>query len=223
MRGKSLAADKSKYTKIPFSFLATLAGPIDGDPLVKRAPPSLGYISVTRTTKGFISSLLSISLDIRDEMMLRDIQSTLGFGRIAGPFYNQDGTITVKLIFNRTELQELLFPLFFHHGIFFLTETRRAQFQLALYIFVSDLTKFDLIPKLIPATPWLPLLPTSPKLYLDLPFFLFWIVGFTIAEGSFLFKSNGDACFQLKQRIDLPLFEAFKLVLARRPRAQLVV
>lgn len=33
-----------------------------------------------------------------------------------------------------------------------------------------------------------------------------------MSEGSFLVKSNNDACFQLKQRIHVNLFEAFKLV-----------
>jgi len=43
-------------------------------------------------------------------------------------------------------------------------------------------------------------LPNSPLGYLNLPFFTFWVVGFSISEGSFLIKSNLNACFQLKQR-----------------------
>jgi hypothetical protein len=35
----------------------------------------------------------------------------------------------------------------------------------------------------------------------------FWVVGFSISEGSFLIKSNLDACFQLKQRT-LPATQA---------------
>lgn len=33
-----------------------------------------------------------------------------------------------------------------------------------------------------------------------------------MSDGSFFVKSNNDACFQLKQRIHINLFEAFKLV-----------
>lgn len=33
-----------------------------------------------------------------------------------------------------------------------------------------------------------------------------------MAEGSFFMKSNGDGCFQLKQRIHTNLFESFKLI-----------
>lgn len=33
-----------------------------------------------------------------------------------------------------------------------------------------------------------------------------------MSEGSFFIKSNNDGCFQLKQRVHVMLFEAFKLV-----------
>lgn len=33
-----------------------------------------------------------------------------------------------------------------------------------------------------------------------------------MSEGSFFIKTNNDGCFQLKQRIHITLFEAFKLV-----------
>ena len=33
-----------------------------------------------------------------------------------------------------------------------------------------------------------------------------------MSEGSFFVKNNNDGCFQLKQRIHVMLFEAFKLV-----------
>ncbi|RYE18430.1 MAG: hypothetical protein EOP45_14150 [Sphingobacteriaceae bacterium] len=202
MRGQKPLQDKLQYLKIPFSFLATLAGLIDGD----------GYISITRTIKGNIEVLLSISLDVKDEPMLRYIQATLGFGRIAGPFTNKNGSMTIKLIFSRTDLQQILFPLFIHHGIFFLTDTRRSQFSLAVYIFNTGITKFNMIPNVVPVTSLLPPLPIMAASFLELPFFMYWIVGFTIAEGSFLVKANNDACFQLSQRLHALLFEAIKLV-----------
>lgn len=33
-----------------------------------------------------------------------------------------------------------------------------------------------------------------------------------MSEGSFFVKKNNDSCFQLKQRVHVMLFEAFKLV-----------
>lgn len=150
-------------------------------------------------------------MDIVDQALLLLVRDTLGFGRVTAPTTHK-GSTKVKLIFSRTELQELLFPLFIHHGIFFLTDTRRAQFDLAMFVIANQITQFDMIPSFIPSSPLQPSLPTTPAGYLDLPFFFHWIVGFTNAEGSFLFKVNGDACFQLSQRLHLTLFEAIKLV-----------
>lgn len=33
-----------------------------------------------------------------------------------------------------------------------------------------------------------------------------------MSQGSFFFKNNNDACFQLKQRVHINLFEAFKII-----------
>ena len=55
-------------------------------------------------------------------------------------------------------------------------------------------------------------LPKTAIEYISLDFFKNWLVGFTNAEGSFCMKKNNDGCFQLKQRIHLQLFEAFKLI-----------
>lgn len=177
-----------------------MAGLIDGD----------GYIAITRDGNKVVIRLV-ISLDMVDQAMLLFIRDTLGFGRVTAPTTHKSST-KVKLIFSRTELQELLFPLFIHHGIFFLTHTRRAQFDRAMYVIANQITKFDMIPSIIPASILLPSLPSIAADYLELPFFSHWVVGFTNAEGSFLFKANGDACFQLSQRLHLTLFEALKLV-----------
>src|SRR5690606_2281161 len=116
---------------------------------------------------------------------------------------------TCKLVINRTDLQEILFPLLIHHNLFFLTNTRREQFNKAMYILENNIKLFSEIPKI---SPILNPLPKTAIGYISIAFFNNWIVGFTEAEGSFLIKSNNDACFQLKQRADLLLFEVFKIV-----------
>lgn len=186
---------------IPYSFLAQLAGFIDGD----------GYISITRTSKGYIEIKLVIGLDIKDSELLTTLQTTLGLGRISGPVKNKDGTTMVYLIFNRTDLQEVLFPLFVYHSIFFITSVRRAQYNLALYVMSKGLVKYAQIPDAVPASPLLQSLPLTASDYLLLPFFTCWLIGFTMAEGSFLVKNNQDACFQLRQRAHVELFQAFQL------------
>ena len=47
--------------------------------------------------------------------------------------------------------------------------------------------------------------------YNKLPFFNNWIVGFTVSEKFFFIKSNSDACYQLKHKLNPELFNAFLL------------
>ena len=194
---KKIRSDKKEYLSIPSAFLAFLTGIIDGD----------GYIQVTRTTKGFITIKLVISMHLEDISTLEYIKSVLKLGKLT--IYKDLQSPTCKLIFNKTDLQEVIFPLLLHHGIFFLTDTRIAQFNLAMFILKNDQKVYDQLPKDIPKTINLP---QTPSEYLNLSFFKNWIVGFTLAEGSFFIKKNNDGCFQLKQRLHANLFEAFKLV-----------
>jgi len=76
----------------------------------------------------------------------------------------------------------------------------------------TGLNKISDIPLIIPDSKYLPLLPSSGLNYINLSFFNAWLVGFTIAEGSFFTKNNLDSCFQLKQRIHKELFIAFNLL-----------
>jgi hypothetical protein len=96
---------------IPISFLGKLAGIIDGD----------GYISVVNVASDSLRKFASISLLITlihtELPLLILIKDTLGIGRIVGPYKNPKGEDTISLIFNKTELQQVLFPLFIYHGI----------------------------------------------------------------------------------------------------------
>ena len=131
---RKIRLDKKEYLSIPPSFLAFLVGLIDGD----------GYIQVTRTTKGFITIKLVISLHLEDISTLEYIRSVLKIGKLT--IYRDLRSPSCKLIINRTDLQEVLFPLLIHHGIFFLTETRKAQFDLAMLILKNDKKVYDQIP-----------------------------------------------------------------------------
>ena len=191
--------ENQEYLSIPSSFLAFFAGLVDGD----------GYIQITKTTKGFITMKLVISLHLEDLSTLEYINSVLKLGKLN--IYPDNKSPTCKLIINRTDLQEVVFPLFLYNNIFFLTETRTNQFNLAMYILKNDIKTFDKISS-IENVPTFFELPKTPSDYTKLLFFRNWIVGFAMSEGSFFVKSNNDGCFQLKQRIHTNLFEAFKRV-----------
>jgi hypothetical protein len=189
---------ESEYLSIPKSFLAFLVGFIDGD----------GTISIiTRKNQNGVAMVLTISLHLEDLAILNYIQSVLKIGKIH--IYSNRKSPTVRLTFNRTELQEVLFPLLIHHGIFFLTKTRRAQYNMAIHILKNNIKYYTDLPSVAPIFNELP---TTAEGYVKLAFFTNWIVGFACAEGSFFIKQNNDGCFQLKQRLHLLIFEAFKLV-----------
>jgi hypothetical protein len=74
----------------------------------KKSPLTVrGYISITKSTKGFITLNLTISLHIKDLSVLQYIQSVLGLGRIN--LYPKSGKQdTCKLIIHKTDLRRLL-------------------------------------------------------------------------------------------------------------------
>ena len=217
LRGRAPRTENEKRyaLNIPFDFLSMLLGLIDGD----------GYISITQIPGGFIRIQLILSMNMEELDMVKYIQSVLKVGRInTYPAIN-----TVKYIISRTDLQEVVFPLLAHHGLFFLTNVRRAQFDRAMFILQNNINLFSQLPSEIPTRNSLPTTPpwswTVPRPglgYTQLPFFLNlgpglsqgqgWIVGFTIAEGSFFCKANQDICFSLRQRSHPLLFAAFKVV-----------
>jgi len=163
---KSLRLNKKEYISIPSSFLAFLVGLIDGD----------GYIQITKTSKGFIAIKLVISLHLDDISTLEYIHSVLKIGKIN--IYKDLRSPTCKLVINRTDLQEVLFPLLIQNKIFFLTNTRIEQFNLAMFILKNDIKLY----KLIPDTNLIPVIFGIPKNGLDytlLHFFKNWIIGFT--------------------------------------------
>jgi hypothetical protein len=157
-KGKKIRLDKTEYLSIPYQFISFLVGIIDGD----------GYIQISKTTKGYIAIKLVIGLSLEDISTLEYIHSILKLGKIT---INRDHkSPNCKLIINKTDLQEIIFPLLIHHDIFFLTDTRRNQFDLAMFIFKNDLKFYDKIPT-IKNIPTIFKLPQNSIDYLKLGFF----------------------------------------------------
>ena len=197
LKKTSKIINEKELVSIPTSFLAFLTGLIDGD----------GYFQITKTTKGFVTMKLVISLHLKDLSTLEYIHSVLNLGKIT--IYRDIRSPICKLIINKTELQKYLFPLLIYNKIYFLTETRAKQFNLAVYILINNIRLYKEITTNIPRVFNIP---ETALDYTKLYFFRNWIVGFTMSEGSFFLKTNKDGCFQLKQRLHKNLFEGFKLI-----------
>lgn len=185
------------YLNIPDKFISFLVGFIDGD----------GYIGINKTGKNYVKISLAISIHLDDLSLLKYIQSVLKIGTIYTDFDKRSPMC--RLVFNRSELQLVLFPLLKHHNIYFLTKNRRYQYNLAMEVFLQNIKYYNDLPKHSDIYNDLPI---ESKDYLNLKFFNDWVVGFVEAEGSFLIKANKDGCFQIKQKLHHALFDAFILL-----------
>jgi len=144
-----------EYLSIPSSFIAFLAGFIDGE----------GYIGITRTTKGYIQIKLEISLQLKDISTLEYIHSVLNLGKI---HISKDiRNPRCRLIINKSDLQEILFPLLLKHKIYFLTEKRVSQFNTAMFILNNNIKLFEEIPNMN-LIPTVFNMPTSVEGYINL-------------------------------------------------------
>lgn len=78
-----------------------------------------------------------------------------------------------------------------------------------MHILLNNITRFADIPQKVSTNFSLP---STALGYLQLPFYLNWIVGFRMSEGSFYIKGSGESLFSLRQRSHDLLFQAIKLV-----------
>lgn len=189
----------AKALSVPADYLAVVVGLIDGD----------GSISVHKGVNNGLTIRLTIELEAADIPMLNDIKETLGIG---STFSRRN---LGSLRFGMGELQSVLFPLMAIHGLMFLTDQRRAQFDRAYFVMANNITKYDKLP---PIAPVVNELPSDAIGYYELPYFLDWFVGFTVAEGSFYTSTKPKLAqgFSINQRVETThrtLFEAIKLAL----------
>jgi len=103
---------------------------------------------------------------LKDLVTLEYIKSVLKLGSII--IVKDIKSPICRLIINKTDLQDVMFPLLLYHNIYFLTETRSSQFNIAMFILKNDIKIFNDIPKNIPK---LFILPTSALEYTKLFFF----------------------------------------------------
>jgi len=126
-----------------------------------------GYICICKTKKKYIKLCLVISLDIKDLFILEYIQFHLKLG-IINTYPKKGKKHTCKLIINKTDLQDVFFPLLKYYNLFFLTEVRAIQYNKALYILYNDIKLYSDIASNI--TPYYSILNKSED-YLILDFF----------------------------------------------------
>lgn len=185
------------------NLLALIIGFIDGD----------GYIRITKKLKKNITSnninyiymSLVVNLHENDLELLQYFYKHLKIGKV----YNitpKKGNKLARWEINKSDLLNKFEPLLEYHNIRFLTETRQNQYLLLKYIKYNKLKYYDdIIIHKNKINKYINMNKINNN-YNKLDYFNNWLVGFTIAEGSFLIKMNQDICFQLKQKYNFELF-----------------
>lgn len=192
-------------------FMSMFIGFIDGD----------GYFDIgeqkqyNKRSKELVKSTIRIRLAInvhnRDLPLLKYFVKVLGVGKI-GEMSNRN---QVRVIFYKKDLVKVIIPLMKKNNLEFLTLERSKQYALLIYILDNNIMEWD---KVCLKELSINLNNHNVMYYLELDYFHDWIIGFTIAEGSFGLKNNGSAFFQIRQTgIEAyDIIKAICLVIAKR-------
>lgn len=192
-------------------FMAMFIGLVDGD----------GYIEITEQEqynsnplykpKSTIRCRLVIRLHERDKNLLENISKILNAGWISHLDRSKLGSADqTRLIFSKKDLSDVIIPLMKEYGLKFLTGNRAKQYALLTHILENNLVHWDDDFKKFYRDfeiDWKAKKGGSEEninlLALNLSIselFPEWVVGFTVAEGSFFFKADGGAFYQIKQK-----------------------
>lgn len=163
------------------NILALFIGFVDGD----------GYIRISKKVKDnkdYIYISLILNLHINETETLKYFKENLNIGNL----YN----ITVKnkklirLEINKTDIKNILIPLLNKFKISFLTDTRQKQYLLLKFILINDLKYYNEILENKKDIDNYINKNMIIKNFYTLNYFSNWLIGFTMAEGSFFNKKK---------------------------------
>lgn len=206
-RGQSVLSVPFSTNKPDKKFMAMFMGFMDGDGYF-----DIGEQKQYNKTKTIVKSTIRIRLatnvHTRDKPLLEHFIQVLGVGKIS----NMSGREQVRVIFSKRDLVTVILPLIKEYNFKFYTSQRAKQFALVNYILENSIIHWDNV-KFIEEFIGMPV-----HDLVKLDFFKDWLVGFTMAEGSFGMKIDGSAFYQLKQKgaDNLYLLKAACLIITGR-------
>jgi hypothetical protein len=171
-------------------------GILDGDGYFDIGPQKQYNKNPNNNPKSTIRIRLGINLQYKDKELLELLINNLGIGKIDfSKSKNQ-----YRLILYKKDILNVIYPYLINNNIEFLTYNRRKQYFLFKYILENNITHWENlnlveIDNLFQKT-------NKQLIFTDiinLPYFNNWLVGFTIAEGSFHIKSIGSAHYSIVQ------------------------
>ena len=193
--------------KLDKNFMGKFMGLVDGDGYIEIGPQKQ-YNKSSLAPKSTIRARLVVRLHNKDKDLLVNLTKVLGVGSIS----NLDSISQTRLIFSKKDLVNVIVPLIKSYNLQFLTFNRVNQYSLLNYIIDNQIIHWENVKfntnlvggeaPLISLTEGFnsPVAALGVESLLKLDFFVYWVVGFTIAEGSFGIKSDGSAFFSIKQK-----------------------
>ena len=176
--------------------LEILIGFLDGDGYFDIGVQKQYNKNPNNQPKSTIRIRLGTNLQVKDKNLLEFIIKKLGVGKID---YSKSKN-QYRLVFYQRDILSVIYPYMKSNNIEFLTYNRRKQFFLYKYILENNIKHWE---SLNLEKIDYEFIKFNKKLeYLDiinLPYFNNWLVGFTIAEGSFHIKARGTAHFSIVQ------------------------
>nr|QID02854.1 hypothetical protein [Orbilia oligospora] len=171
--------------------MAMFMGIVDGDGYIEIGPQKQYNKKTKLSVKSTIRARLVIRLHTRDEDLLNYLVKVLGTGSLS----HLNSVNQIRLIFSKKDLISIIIPLIKEYNLEFLTNNRRNQYALLTYIIENNVVHWDDVQFKASS-----LSVHTCDYYINLKFFANWLVGFTMAEGSFGIKANGSAFYQIKQK-----------------------
>lgn len=188
---KNLAFHTFTKDKPDKKFMSMFIGFMDGDGYFDIGEQKQYNKKTKVPTRSTIRIRLASNVNIRDLALLEYFVETLKAGKIDTMSGDRN---QVRVIFSKKDLTTIILPLIKEYNLEFLTSQRAKQYALVNYILDNYITHWDNV-NFKEST----FVVKSVSELAKLDYFCDWLVGFTIAEGSFGFKARGSAFFQLRQ------------------------
>jgi len=172
--------------------LEIFIGVLDGDGYIEIGPQKQS------NSKSTIRSRIVLRLEKKDKELLNLFVNNLKIGKID----ELKNVNQYRLIISKTDTFNIIYPFLKYSNIEFLIHNRRRQFFLLKYIIDNNIKYWEDVDLNKINNLFVEYNKKQQLGFVDiinLPYFNNWLIGFTIAEGSFHIKNRGTAHFSIVQ------------------------
>jgi len=178
------------------NFMEKFIGILDRDGYIEIGPQKQYNKKSIINSKSTIRIRIVLRFHKKDKELLDFIINILNIGKLD----ELNSVNQYRLIIHKTDIINIIYPYLQINNLEFLTYNRRKQFFLLKYIIEKNIKYWEVLD----LDEIYNLFKKSNKQLdfsdiINLPYFKNWLVGFTIAEGSFHIKFNGKAHYSIVQ------------------------